>query len=1706
MPLTKAVRPLSGAAPWMAFVLGLAVTLGCLVWLSGVIPGGVPAAVGVVVAALGGGMSVLLVLLVRTRVRELDRADAGMHEGDERFRAIADSMPFIVWLSDGRSGIEFVNRRWYTITGIDPDAGPADWTAPVHPDDLGAMRDAILEARAARADLVHRFRMRQADGSYRWMLSNGIPRPFPDGRVGFVGTTIDIHDIEIREARLRDRRRRYQLAIEAAGAGIWDWDLVTDHIHLSDRVVELLGTSADRDSGVRLSGREAFARFEALLDPDQLEIAREARRGLFEDRIPLDATLRMSDREGAPLWVSFKGFAVWDDDGRVARYYGTTVDVTARIVAQQESERARHFLDTVLDVLPTPVFVKDEHSRFVLVNRAGCDWLARPRAELIGRSDLDILPADYALRSVERDRRALAADEPVREEVAFRLVGGRERRAFVAETALRRAGDRPLLIVAVADLTGQREAERRLLEAAAFQRALFDSAGHAIIGLDPEGTITTINDGASRLVGIASGRLVDVPLGALLVADETDVAVADRFAALRSRVAADGSGELELTLRGHDGRTVFVSASLAAIDGADGGVTGYVLVAQDIGRRKAAETAARRDRAFLEAVIDAVPAAVFVKDRAHRWLLMSEEGRRLLGRPGSDFIGATDAEFYTPEQVERYWAQDDAVLDGGRQIEYHEEFIRPDGERRWLLKSKRPVVLEDGEAFVVGVALDVTDLKRAQQALETSEALLDAVLSAVAVPVVAKDEHHRYVLVNAATVRFHGRTPEELLGRTDTELFLADQARRHEREDDDVLASMGEASGEERYRTLSGDDRWVMKQKRAVSTSDGRRLVVVSLLDITDRKRAEEDLLASRERLRTLNELGARSMAGADAATLVEFAVSALAHQLSGLRVAYSTMEGTACTVRVCRSTGDVLDLTGLRFDLSQAPDYLEALTRDRVVGVSDVAADPRLAALSDAFRSVGTHATVDLPIRIHDRLEGVICVDSPVLRAWTDAELDALIELGEALGAALGYAQARAELRSSHDFLDAVINAVPHGLYVKDMAGRWLLANDGLCRIMAVDRAQLIGHTNREIFRPGKAAVLDAEDAAAHARGDVIIYEREGLGPAELHGWTLKSKAPITLPDGRRFLVCASVVITGQKEVQVAALAASRRLAMLNGVASAITRGEPLVTVVRIAVDELARTESGVSVVFAVREGQTFRVTHAAGPALGAPVSDVVYRLDPDGVEWTRLTRGEACVVSDVTALPASMNDDVLFRRAGAGAVLHAPIRFGGDPQLWGVLSLLSPVPRTWSTNERETALDVSEALALAHMNAAADRERRHAELELRRREAALRATVWASGLGVWLWDMSGGESIMSPEFKAQMGYADHELSGRVEDWLERLHPEDAPRVKSSLREVLKSRADRFEQEYRLRHRDGTWRHMLARAQVQRDSSGRALGVTGGQLDVTEFRQAQEALRRHGVELERLVAERTDELLAAKNAAETANRAKSEFLANMSHELRTPMHAILSFSQLGIDRAATGPEQLPKVANYLERIHQSGHRLLVLLNDLLDLSRLEAGKMRYEFGPVAVGGVVNAVVSELRVLARSRDVTVDVSEHESPVVVWADAVRVAQVVQNLVSNAIKFTPAGRSVRVDVSASTLDGADAARLAVIDEGVGIPPDELEAVFDKFVQSSKTKSGAGGTGLGLAICREIVQQHRGRIWAEANRTAGTTFVVLLPSREH
>ena len=256
---------------------------------------------------------------------------------------------------------------------------------------------------------------------------------------------------------------------------------------------------------------------------------------------------------------------------------------------------------------------------------------------------------------------------------------------------------------------------------------------------------------------------------------------------------------------------------------------------------------------------------------------------------------------------------------------------------------------------------------------------------------------------------------------------------------------------------------------------------------------------------------------------------------------------------------------------------------------------------------------------------------------------------------------------------------------------------------------------------------------------------------------------------------------------------------------------------------------------------------------------------------------------------------------------------------------------------------------------------------------------------------------------------------------------------------------------------------------------------------------------------LEQRVATRTRELEEAVGEAEAANAAKSEFLANMSHEIRTPLHGILSFARFGRgkmegSRPADADARDAKLRDYFEKIGVSGERLLTLVDDLLDLAKLEAGRMEFRFERQDARRVVACVVDEVASLVSERSLELSLDAPAEPIDAELDATRLMQVVRNLISNAVKFSPAGG--RVLVEAAAIPGEAAFLVRVTDEGPGIPEAELESVFEKFVQSSATKSGAGGTGLGLPICRRIVKGHHGRIHAANRPGGGSVFTVELP----
>ncbi len=281
-------------------------------------------------------------------------------------------------------------------------------------------------------------------------------------------------------------------------------------------------------------------------------------------------------------------------------------------------------------------------------------------------------------------------------------------------------------------------------------------------------------------------------------------------------------------------------------------------------------------------------------------------------------------------------------------------------------------------------------------------------------------------------------------------------------------------------------------------------------------------------------------------------------------------------------------------------------------------------------------------------------------------------------------------------------------------------------------------------------------------------------------------------------------------------------------------------------------------------------------------------------------------------------------------------------------------------------------------------------------------------------------------------------------------------------------------------RHRDGSVLPVLvstAKLAASHDGTGSSVWVF---RDITRIKQAQ------------------DDLIAAKQEAEKANEAKSQFLANMSHELRTPLNAVLGFTELIID--GTYGEMPAAIVEAMERVERNGQHLLGLINDVLDLSKIEAGRLTLSHGRYDMADVVRTVESSLSPLATEKGIDLDCAIPEDLPHGWGDARRITQALMNLAGNAVKFTDAGSvSVRVNADDNWF------QVSVSDTGPGISETDLQAIFDDFYQvdGSLTRQ-QGGTGLGLAIAKRMVEMHGGRLWVESTLGEGADFHFTLPVR--
>ncbi len=282
---------------------------------------------------------------------------------------------------------------------------------------------------------------------------------------------------------------------------------------------------------------------------------------------------------------------------------------------------------------------------------------------------------------------------------------------------------------------------------------------------------------------------------------------------------------------------------------------------------------------------------------------------------------------------------------------------------------------------------------------------------------------------------------------------------------------------------------------------------------------------------------------------------------------------------------------------------------------------------------------------------------------------------------------------------------------------------------------------------------------------------------------------------------------------------------------------------------------------------------------------------------------------------------------------------------------------------------------------------------------------------------------------------------------------------------------------------------------QIQLETRGNELSLA---LETIE--KQQEEVKKHRDHLQDLVDEKTIDLIDAKEKAEKADKSKSEFLANMSHELRTPLHSILSFSHFGLTRLGQVDEA--KIRDYFEKINYSGEIQLSLVNDLLDLSRLEFKKETLFFQDYNLTELAENLISELSSLYEEKKIKIVFNAPSEAAVVNGDENKLKQLLRNLLGNAIKFSPEHSQIFIRL----YKDCNSVRLEVEDQGPGVPDADKQSIFDKFSQSSRTRTGAGGTGLGLAICTQIMMHHKGDLWVEDalndDIVSGALFVIVFP----
>ena len=1121
---------------------------------------------------------------------------------------------------------------------------------------------------------------------------------------------------------------------------------------------------------------------------------------------------------------------------------------------------------------------------------------------------------------------------------------------------------------------------------------------------------------------------------------------------------------------------------------------GIASITRDIRDRKTAEDVLKQSEERFRSLTEATAQIIWIADA---------NGLMAIEQPTwSAFTGQTFDSYKGWGWLDTIHSDDRAIVASswsaaiGNRAPYEVEFRmrRLDGEYRYMSCRAVPILNADGSIREwVGANTDITDRFQAQEALRDRNVLLNSILESTPDIILVKDRQGRYVALNSNLANFYGKPIEEILGKDDSELLPPASAVPIMAKDRQIVETGTTETYEEDISNGESGSTSFLTTKAAWRDAEGNILgIIATARNINDRKQVEAQL---RERNALLNSI---------LESTPDFIV---VKDREGRHVALNS--------NIANFFGKPIEEIIGKDDLELLPPDIarEIMAKDRQIMASGIAETFEEDVSSG--EASGTFLTTKAPWRDNQgNIVGIIATTRDI----SDRK------------------QAEQKLRQTLEMLDLASDAI----IIRDMDDRILYWNQGAEKLYGWTKAEVVGryiHTFLETFFPTPLETVLGEffqhgswEGELHHttrdRRHIIVgsrwtLQRDGEGKAcaqleinnDISDRKQAEDAIKQSEERYRSLIAATSQIvwtadvegrsadlpslrayTGQTEAQVVGL----------GWLDAIHPDDRERT--NLAWMEAAQTNSLYDIEFRLRGADgNYRYFQTRGvPIINEDGSirewvgtctDIHDRKQAEDAIKKSEERYRSLILATSQIVwitdPEGRCEDTPSMRAYTGQTEAEVVGFGwldtthpddreGTLQVWNeAVQRKSLYEMEYRLRRADGNYRYFQARAVPILNEDGSirewvgtsidiHDRKQAEDAIKQSEERYRSLIAATSQMVWTADAEGTSPDL-PSWRAYTGQTEAQMAGL--GWLDAIHPDDRERTNQAWIEAVQTKT-LLEIEYQIRRADGNYRYFQARGVPLLDEDGNIREWIGTCTDIHDRKEA--------------------EILQAKarEAAEAASRAKSEFLANMSHELRTPLNGIMGYAQI---------LQRSKLLNEEERsrinvIYQCGSHLLTLINDILDLSKIEAQKVELMPTDFHFPAFLQGVAEMCRIRAEIKGIHFHFpSSPELPIGIRADEKRLRQVLINLLSNAIKFTDEG-SVTFIVTFATEGKI---RFEIRDTGTGIAQDQLQAIFQPFEQVGDRRRQTEGTGLGLAISQRIVELMGSTIQVQSEMNVGSIF---------